>query len=105
MIAVRALDLVIPHVRTEFIVLRTAAGAIDAGEKGGVGERFKGKVADGVRGWAVGGDATVTDALAVGFYVDGGAGEVAVAEGAFEVVEDVVGDVLAADFCQDKSSN
>lgn len=97
-IRVRALDLVVPHVGAEFEILRAAPVAVDAGEDCGVGEGLEGVVTDGGRGWAVGGDATVADALAVRFHVDWGAGEVALAEGAFQVLEDVVGDVFAADF-------
>lgn len=55
---------------------------------------------DGVRGEAVRGDATVANALAVRFDVNWGAGEITVAQGAFQVLEDVVRDVFAADFCK-----
>lgn len=89
----------VPHVRTELEILRAAPIAVDAGEDCGVGEGLKGVVTDGVRGWAVGGNAAVADALAIWFHIDWGAGEVALAEGAFQVLEDVVGDVFATDFC------
>lgn len=42
----------------------------------------------------------MADAAAVRADVDRGAGQVALAKGAFQVLEDVVGEVLAADFCK-----
>lgn len=90
----------VPHVRAELEVLRAAPVAVDAGEDGGVGEGLEGEVTDGLRVGPVGGGAAVADAFAVRFHVDGGAGEVALAKAAFQVLEDVVGDVFAADLCE-----
>lgn len=99
-VPVRALELVVPHVRPELEVLSATPAAIDAGEDGGVGEALEGVMADGIGGRAVRGGAAVADAPAVRLDVDRWAGEVVAAGRAPQVVQDGLGDVLAADICK-----
>lgn len=97
-LAVGAVGFVLPQDPAESQPGGTAPVAVYAGEDEDGGEQLVGDVPQAVGGYAVGVDAAVADVLAVALDVDGVAGEVALADDAFYVLQEVFRNRRLSDF-------